>query len=151
MCWRPVMVIKASCRLKCGPAAPGPGSREADQAGAVECGRLDGSGGAARPHSEIGLGGLAGETGNGARLAPRIGAKEMGDLPGTTTPWPAADLSGVSSPDRADGARESAPGLLPDPRRAPEAWAPSRCDHAIRSVLIAAGVPPSGRRSQLTW
>ncbi len=55
----------------------GPGSREADQAGSLEPGRSDGSGGTARTHSEIGLGRLAGETGDGARLALRVGATEV--------------------------------------------------------------------------
>src|SRR5258708_5291967 len=89
--WRPSQAAGRSA----GPAAPGPGSREADQAGALETRRSDGSGGVARAHSEIGLGGTAGETGDGARLAPRTGAKEVGSLSGPTAPWPAADLSRV--------------------------------------------------------
>jgi len=38
-------------------------------------------------------------------------------LSGPTAEWPAADLSRGSPADSADGARESALGLLPDPRR----------------------------------
>jgi len=51
-----------------GPTASGPDSGEADQAGALETRRSDGRGGVARTHSEIGLGGRAGETGD--RLSP---------------------------------------------------------------------------------
>jgi len=144
--WGPSQAAGRSVGLK----TPGPGSGEADHAGAPECRRSDGSGGVARSHSEIGLGGTVGETGNGARLAPRTSAKEVGGIPGPTAPSPAADLSRVPSADSADGAREPALGyfrirgeLLKLGHRVAAT--------TIRSVLIAARVPPAGRRSQPTW
>ena len=69
---------------------------------------------------------------------------------GRPRPSPAADLSRVPSADSSDGAREPALGyfrirgeLLKLGHRVAAT--------TIRSVLIAARVPPAGRRSQLTW
>jgi len=127
-----------------------PGSREANQAGALEPRRSDGSGGPARKHSEIGLGRLAGQARDGARLAPHVGAKEVGELSRPTAPWP-PPISAECRQLIVRMAREN-------PR-----WGYFRirvellklghqvAATTIRSVLLAAGVPPSGRRSQLTW
>src|SRR6266851_5367686 len=132
------------------PKAPGPGSAAADRPGAMESRRSDGFCGASRTHPEIGLGGIAGETGDGARLAPCTGAKEVGGLPRPTAPWSAADLRGVPPADCPDGARNPGWGYF---RIRGELL---KLGHqvaatTIRSVLLAAGVPPTGRRSQLTW
>jgi hypothetical protein len=71
----------------------------------------------------LGWAGPLGEAGDGARLAPRVGAKEVGWLSRPTASWAAADLTRLPSTECADGAREPALGLFPDPRRALEALA----------------------------
>ncbi len=104
------------------PLGTGPSAR--DQAGALESGRSPGSGSLERADPAIGQGGFTGEAGDGARLAPRIGAAEVGDLSGPAAAGPATGLGGVPGADYANGAQELALGLLPDSRRTAQASGP---------------------------
>ena len=83
----------------------------------------------ARAALAFGVGRPARSSGNRARLAPGIGAPEMGRIQGTSAQGQTADLNGVSRPDCPPGQGEPELGLLSDFRRADQARLYGGRDH----------------------
>lgn len=102
-------------------AASGSGPGASGQAGALESGRSNVAGRPAQSASAVGVGRIADAPGNGAGLASRLSAAEVGSLPRPTAAGETADLGREPEADPEDGQGEPELGLPADWRRASQA------------------------------